>query len=376
MKNEISSLELHYLVKELKVIEGSKIDRIYHSKENPKELIISCHISGQGKILFRILLPSIIFLDDTKDSAGTPTGFGMMLRKYLEGGRIRKIEQKDFERVIIINIESKIETKIANYHLIIELFSKGNIIFCDDEFKILNIVEEQKWKDRILERKEKYIYPKSTSNILTTKEDEFIDKLKSSNKESVVKALAITFNLGGTYAEEACYISNIDKNEAIKTISESKYSKLYTNVISLLNKEPKANAGFDSIFPFILESHKTEEKKEYISFSDAIRENYDKLIHIESKKGTNKEIEKIQNTLLEQIKLLEECEEEYKNNQRKGELIYEKYQEIDNILKIIKEARKKHSWSTIKQKLTENPVYQKTLKDIDEKTNSIIIELD
>jgi predicted ribosome quality control (RQC) complex YloA/Tae2 family protein len=376
MKNEISSLELHYLIKELKVVEGSKIDRIYHSKENPKELIISCHISGKGKTLLRILLPSIIFLDDTKDAAGTPTGFGMMLRKYLEGARIRKIEQKDFERVIVIEIESKIETKSVNYYLIIELFSKGNIIFCDENYKILNIVEEQKWKDRILERQQIYLYPKSASNILQIKEDEFIEKLKSSNKESLVKALAITFNLGGTYAEEACHISNINKNETIKTINDKEYITLYKNVIELLYKEPKANAKMDGIFPFILESNKSESIKEYNSFSDAIRENYDKLIHLESKKGKSKEVEKIQNTILEQLKLLEECEQGYKENQRKGELIYERYQEIDAILKIIKEARTKHSWNIIKQKLIENPEYQKTLKDIEEKTNSIIIELD
>ncbi len=376
MKNEISSLELHYLIKELKVVEGSKIDRIYNSKENAKELIISCHISGKGKTLLRILLPSIIFLDYTKDAAGTPTGFGMMMRKYLEGGRIRNIEQKDFERVINIDIENKLDSQVVNYHLIIELFSKGNIIFCDDKLKILNIVEEQKWKDRILKRQETYIYPKSSSNILTIPEDEFAEKLKSSNKESIVKALAITFNLGGTYAEEACFISGIEKNSTVKVVDEKKYSQLYKNVKLLLNQEPKANIVVDTIFPFILKSHENEEKREYASFSDAILENYDKLIHIESKKDSNKEVEKIQNIIAEQMQLLKECEEGYTENQRKGEVIYEKYQEIDAILKVVKEARLKHSWNTIKQKLNENPKFKKTLKDIDEKTNSIIIELE
>ena len=376
MKNEISSLELYYLIKELKVVEGSKIDRIYNSKENSKELIIGCHMTGKGKILLRILLPSIIFLDDTKDSAGTPTGFGMMLRKYLEGGRIRNIEQKDFERVVIIDIETKVESELVNYHLIIELFSKGNMIFCDDNFKILNIVEEQKWKDRILKRQEIYKYPQSSSNILTIQENEFIEKLKASNKESLVKALAITFNLGGTYAEELCYVSKIEKNETIKTLSEKKYLELYKDVILLLHKEPKANASKDNIFPFILESYKDSFEKEYKTFSDAIRENYDRLMHQESKKDSNKEIEKIQNIIAEQIKLLEECEEGYTENQKKGEILYEKYQEVDTILKTIKEARTKYSWITIKQKLNENPKFKKTLKDIDEKTNSIIIEID
>lgn len=376
MKKEISSLELYYLIKELKVIEGSKIDRIYNSKDNLKELLISCHITGKGKTLLKILLPGIIFLDNTKDSSGTPTGFGMMLRKYLEGGRIRSLEQKDFERVITIDIETKMDSELITYHLIIELFGKGNIIFCDNNFKILNILEEQKWKNRTLKRQETYIYPKSQTNILTIQEKKFIEQLKSSNKESIVKALAITFNLGGTYAEELCYMTGIEKSENVKTINDKKYSELYKNIKLLTNKEMQANASSENIFPFILESYKTNEEKKYDTFSDAIRDNYDKLMHIESKNDLNKQIEKIQNILSEQNKLLEEYEQEYFINQKKGEIIYEKYQEIDNILKTIKEARKKYSWKEIKQKLNENPKFQKTLKDIDEKNNSIIIDIE
>ncbi|MGV8087224.1 MAG: NFACT family protein [Candidatus Woesearchaeota archaeon] len=376
MKKEISSLELYYLIKELKVIEESKIDRIYNSKDNSKELLISCHITGKGKTLLRILLPGIIFLDNTKDSSGTPTGFGMMLRKYLEGGRVRSLEQKDFERVITIDIETKMDSELVTYHLVIELFGKGNIIFCDNKFKILNILEEQKWKDRILKRQETYLYPKSLTNILNIHEKEFIEQLKSSNKESIVKALAITFNLGGTYAEELCYITGIEKSENTKTITDKKYLELYKNTILLTHKELQANASSENIFPFVLESYKTPEEKKYNTFSDAIRDNYDKLMHIESKNDLNKELEKISNIIKEQMKLLDECEQEYLTNQKKGEIIYEKYQEIDDILKTIKEARKKYSWKEIKQKLNDNPKFQKTLKDIDEKNNSIIINIE
>jgi predicted ribosome quality control (RQC) complex YloA/Tae2 family protein len=376
MKNEISSLELYYLIKELKVLEGSKIDRIYHQKNTPKELTISCHVTNQGKHLLKVVLPGLILIDDSKEASDTPTGFGMMLRKYLEGSRIKSIEQKDFERVVTITIDVKTDNEIVPYYLVIELFSKGNMIFCDDKFKILNILEEQTWKDRTLKRGETYLYPKSKFNILKSNEKEFTEQLQSSDKESLVKSIAILCNLGGTYAEELCQNSKIEKDRKTKTLTDPEYKLLYKNIILLLHEETCANTFEGNIFPFILESFKNKEVKKYTTFSEAIRENYDLIKHIESKKDSNKNVEKIQNVIDEQLKVLAECEEGYKENQAKGEILYEKYQEINDVLKIIKEARTKYSWNIIKQKLNDNPTFKKIIRDIDEKNNSIIIEIE
>lgn len=376
MKNEISSLELHYLIRELKILEGSKIDRIYHSKSTPKELVIGCHITGQGKKILRTILPSIIFLDDTKDASDSPTGFGMMLRKYLEGGRIKSIEQKDFERVITITLENKKDSEIYVYIIVLELFSKGNIIFCDGSMKILNILEEQSWKDRTLKRNEIYKYPNSRTNTLTVSEDEFKEKLSTSGKESLVKALAITFNLGGTYSEELCHMSGVAKEKNTKDITDKEYDSLYKNLILLLHKEDSPRLCDGNAYPFALGSMKFSEMKEYGSFSEAIKFVYENVKHSDSKRISGKNVEKIQNVIDEQLKLLKECEEGYAENQAKGEMIYAKYQEIDSIMKTVKEARKKYSWKAIRQKLDDNPEFKKLIKDIDEKNSSIIIEIE
>ena len=376
MKNDISSLELYYLVKELKVLENSKIDRIYNPKDNPKELTMVCHISNQGKTLLKVMLPGIMLLDDSKEASDVQTGFGMMLRKYLEGARLKLIEQKDFERVVTLIIESRSGTEVSIYYLVIELFSKGNIIFCDEKFKILNILEEQVWKDRTLKRNETYKYPQSRINTMHVSEETFKQQLGNSGKESLVKSLAITFNLGGTYSEELCFLSDIDKGKNVKELVDKEYDSLYKSLILLLHKEIEANECEGNIFPFDLESFKGKDKKSYKSFSEAIRENYDIIKHTESKKDSHKNVEKIQNIIDEQLKILSECEEGYKENQAKAELIYEKYQEIDNILKAVKEARTKHSWNVIKQKLNDSPEFKKIIKDIDEKNNSIIIEME
>jgi predicted ribosome quality control (RQC) complex YloA/Tae2 family protein len=180
------------------------------------------------------------------------------------------------------------------------------------------------------------------------------------------------------YAEELCLLGEVDKNSNTKELSSEKYAKLYKGLKLLLNKEISAKASDTEVYPFELESLKSNsiQLKEYNSFSEAIRQNYDMIKHVESKKDSHQNVERIQKILDEQVKLLKDAEESYLENQAKGELMYEKYQEIDNILKTIKEARTKHSWNTIRQKLNDNPEFKKIIKDIDEKNNSIIIEIE
>ena len=47
MKHDLSSLDLYYLVKELKSLENNKIDRIYNSVDKKNELVIAIHVSGE-----------------------------------------------------------------------------------------------------------------------------------------------------------------------------------------------------------------------------------------------------------------------------------------------------------------------------------------
>ncbi|HEY9702471.1 MAG TPA: hypothetical protein V6C58_08500, partial [Allocoleopsis sp.] len=98
--------------------------------------------------------------------------------------------------------------------------------------------------------------------------------------------------------------------------------------------------------------------------------------HHENKKGSIKNIEKIQNIIQEQEKTLEEAQNGYDTNQRKAELIYEKYQEIDSIINTLKEIRKKHSWKEIREKLKDDPKFSKIISDIDEKNNSVILNIE
>jgi predicted ribosome quality control (RQC) complex YloA/Tae2 family protein len=374
MKSELSSLDLYYLSKELSELENSKTDRIYHSKEESSKLILTFHVTGKGKHYLTVKLPALAYIGHEKDAQGTPTGLCMMLRKYLEGSMLRTIAQKDFERVIELVFERKNDGKTEKYRLIIELFSKGNIIFCDADYKILNLYDAQTWKDRTLQRNETYKFPQSKhGNVTELDEDAFTEIIKKSDRESLVKALAMEFSLGGVYAEELCMNADVDKTTPLKKIAD--YGPLYKSFKKLFKRQMKPNVNSFGIFPFELDLHKNTDKKYYERFTQAIADN----LTISNEKETkefNKQIDKLKNILQEQEDSLVQCEKDYEDNQATAELIYKKYQLIDEILNILKQARKKYSWKEIKEKIKSDKKYGQIITNINEKDSEITIEID
>lgn len=56
-----------------------------------------------------------------------PSGFTMKFRKFLRAKRLEKIRQVGMERVVVLTFGSENFTN----HLILELYSQGNIILTD-----------------------------------------------------------------------------------------------------------------------------------------------------------------------------------------------------------------------------------------------------
>jgi len=362
MVKELSSMDLYYLLKELKQLENSKVDRIYHTKENPEELLIIVHVTGKGKHILRIVLPSLVVMDYSKEEQGTATGLCMMLRKYLEASMLTSIEQLSFERVLTLTFQRKEE---KNY-LIIELFSKGNIIFCDSKLQVLNTLREEHWKDRDIKRKQEYQQPIS-NNLTQITEEEISDIIKKSKRYSLVKILAMDLGLGGVYAEELCEIIGIDKES-----KEVDSKKILKGIKTLLSKDIKANSILGKVFPFELKTKKAENY--YESFNDAILKNIE--LKDEQKDQYNKQKDKIDAIIDQQTAILEETQEQIIENQKKAESIYEHYKELEDIIKIIKDAQKQYGWKEVRKRIKDDKKFSKIIKEISEKDHTITIELD
>lgn len=366
-KKNLSALELHYIVKELEILKNSRVYKIYQPDKD--SLFIQFHVTSIGKKILTINLPTFIYFTDEKKTSENPLSFCMLLRKYLNNTRLREIKQIGFERIL----EFLFETKSGKFHLIIELFSKGNIILCDDKYKIIKSLEDQYWKDRTIKRNETYKFPKPIINIFTLTEKQLKEIIKNSKRDSIVKTLAIELSLGGLFAEETCLLSNIAKQK--KKVNDEEINNIFKNIKKLTDKKPnpqlifKENQLIDAV-PFELELYKEYDNQPQKTFNESI-DIIKKLIIKDKEEKESKQIMKIKNIIKKQKETIKELALKIKENQRKGNLIYENYQLINSILKELKEIRKKTSWKEIKEKLKGH----KLIKDINEKESKIIINI-
>lgn len=65
-----------------------------------------------------------------------PSGFTMKMRKHLKNKRLEKLTQLGVDRII----DLQFGTGEAAYHIIVEMYDRGNIVLCDHEYMILNIL--------------------------------------------------------------------------------------------------------------------------------------------------------------------------------------------------------------------------------------------
>ena len=173
---QISALELHFLVKELKDLENSRVDKIYnYGKE---DIYIQLHKSNVGKKILRIIFGRSIFLTETKSVDEKPSEFCLLLRKNLEGKFLDSIEQLEPERILKFVFKTKNQTK----KLYLEFLGKGNVILCDDEDVIIDCLIKHKFKDRSILPKQNYIYPNMQYNLFNINKNDIADLLKSKSK--------------------------------------------------------------------------------------------------------------------------------------------------------------------------------------------------
>jgi len=366
---QFSALDYFYLLKELQVLVGGRIDQIYHPSK--KELIVQFYIPTKGKKILRIMPGKILYLTESKQEHGQPSSFCLFLRKYLGNSRVGGIKQLGFERIISFFLE----TKQAKYQLIIELFDKGNIILLDKENKIINCLEQQKWKDREIKKGLLYKYPKKEYNFLELKIKDLKELLKKSNL-NLVKTLATQLGLGGLYSEEVCLASGINKKSVSNQLAEKDIKKIFEVLSELKEKEIGAKIIFKNkkildITPFSLGQHKKEECKKTETFNESLDSYFTKEIISPAELTKQKAIEKQQKVIEKQKQHIKKLEKEIKENQKKAELIYEKYSLVKEILDQINKAKEKYSWKEIKEKLGGH----KIVKEVDAKEKKVVLEI-
>lgn len=371
MKKQLSSLDLHFLLKELDTLKDARIDKIHQPE---KELIVfSLYKTNIGKKLLRIDIGKSIFIAQEKEQYEEILGFGMLLRKHLDGYFLYDIEQLNPERILKLSFKVKDDKKF----LYIEFFGKGNAILCDEHNVIINALEHHEFRERVVKPKLKYVYPMMNYNMFDLKEKDLEDLFKNSKKDTLVTCLAVELGLGGIYSEEICLLSNLDKNTIPKNIDEKQIHSLFNSLKKIISGKIDAKVVFDEnnnvidATPFDLKFYENNKKQGFQTLSEAISYFYSQFKE-EKETAFDKKVKELQRIIETQKQAIEQLRKEEHEMRQKAEAIYQNYQLIKEVLDELNKASKKYSWKEIKEKLKGH----KIIKEVNEKERKIVVDFE
>ncbi|MDV3103398.1 ribosome rescue protein RqcH [Thermococcus waiotapuensis] len=378
MKEEMSSVDIRYIVRELQWLVGSRVDKVYHEGD---EIRIKLHTKeGRADLILqagkRFHLTSYV-----KEAPKEPSGFTMLLRKHLSGGFIDAIGQHQFDRIVKI--------RVGDYTLIGELFRSGNIVLVDSENRIISALRYEEYRDRAIKPNAEYIFPPARENPLEVSFERFLELMREEGDLELVRALARKLNMGGLYAEEISLRAGFEKTTPVKGLSDRDLLKVYEAMLGTFNDEPRPNIVFKDgnmhdVVPIELKVYGGLEKKYFSTFSEALDEYFGRITvekaRIEQTQKLEAKKKQLLMTLAKQEEMLKGFEKAMKENQELGDLIYANYPVVERLLGEFKRATEKLGWEEFKKRIEEGKKAGNRValmvKEIDPKEKAVTVELE
>lgn len=348
----MSNVDIYAISSELTTkLKDARFQKAYQPSKDT--VLIRFHVPGSGRVdvIFQAGL-RVHITQYPPLNPKVPPSFPMLLRKYLSGATVSQVRQHNFDRIMEIEFQ-----KEHKYTLIIELFSKGNIILLDGEGQIILPLKRKLWQDRKISSKEPYKYPPERGiNPLHAGKDEIKDLFLNSNTD-IIRTLAKS-GLGGLYAEEIVLRAEVTKDKPACEISEVELESVYHALREVFDPllgdkfHPQIiQDGKDDVLPLDLRMYEKYGKKSFSSFNEAADEFYSSIVGEDIKKVHediwDAEVGKFEKRLKIQRESVEKFEKTVKQSKTKGDLLYSHYHEVEEVLEIINQAREKYSWQEI-----------------------------
>nr|XP_057946239.1 ribosome quality control complex subunit NEMF-like [Doryrhamphus excisus] len=299
-----------------------------------------------------------------------PSGFAMKCRKHLKTRRLTQVKQLGIDRIVDIQFGSD----EAAYHLIVELYDRGNIILADHEYTILNLLrfrtaEVEDVKIAVRER-----YPVESARppeplISQERLTEIISK--APNGEQVKRVLNPHLPYGAALIEH-CLIetglpgsvkvdSQVEASQAAPKILEAlqmaeTYMEKAENfsgkgfIIQKSEKKPSLTPGkaseelltYDEFHPFLFAQHLKSPYLEFDTFNKAVDEFFSKMesqrIDMKALQQEKQALKKLENVKRDHEQRLEALHQVQEVDRVKGELVEMNLTVVERALQVIRSA--------------------------------------
>ncbi len=249
----LDGIVLNHMVSELRTaLIGSQILKINQPEKDELNLILR-----QGRQQYRLLLsadagmPRLYLTEEAKENPVAPSAYVMLLRKYLQNGKIINISQVGSERIIFLHISHYNEMgDLAEKRLIIEIMGRhSNIILVDEKDKILESIkrigahissvrEVYPGKTYVLPPAQNKINPQDIRSIA-----DFIASLRMAEGSSLQDRILKSFTgFSPLLADWLCQAGGCDPSAPFDSFAPADIEELYQH-FALLNAEMETHGG-------------------------------------------------------------------------------------------------------------------------------------
>ncbi|XP_004371144.1 ribosome quality control complex subunit NEMF [Trichechus manatus latirostris] len=368
MKTRFSTIDLRAVLAELNAsLLGMRVNNVY-DVDNKTYLIRL----QKPDFKATLLLESGIRIHTTEfewPKNMMPSSFAMKCRKHLKSRRLVSAKQLGVDRIVDFQFGSD----EAAYHLIIELYDRGNIVLTDYEYLILNILrfrtdEADDVKFAVRER-----YPidhaRAAEPLLTL--ERLTEIIASAPKGELLKRVLNPLLPYGPALIEHCLIENgFSSNVKVGEKFESKdiekvlvclqkaedYMKTTLNfsgkgyIIQKRERKPSLATDkptediltYEEFHPFLFSQHLQCPYIEFESFDKAVDEFYSKIegqkIDLKALQQEKQALKKLDNVRKDHENRLEALQQAQEIDKLKGELIEMNLQIVDRAIQVVRSA--------------------------------------
>ncbi|KAL6421898.1 hypothetical protein ACFW04_010798 [Cataglyphis niger] len=406
MKTRFNTYDLVCSVTELQKLIGMRVNQIYDIDH--RTYLIRFQRSEEKCIL---LLESGNRLHTTNfewPKNVAPSGFSMKMRKHLKNKRLESLAQVGMDRIINLQFGSG----EAAYHIILEVYDRGNIILTDHEMVILYVLRPHTEGDKIrFAVKEKYPLDRAHSATMPPIDTihEHIQKAKEG--DSLKRVLNPLLEFGSAVIDHVllkagftlgCKIGkdfNVTKDmsklilaledaDNIMDHAKKHVSKGY--IIQKKERKLTQDGKEDFIFaniefhPFLFEQYKNQPYKEFDSFDAAVDEYFSTMegqkLDLKALQQEREALQKLERVKKDHDQRLITLEKTQELDKQKAELISRNQALVDNAILAIQSAlANQMSWPDIQVLLKEaqivgDPVAS-AIKQLKLETNHITLLL-
>ncbi|HMZ30941.1 MAG: NFACT family protein [Methanoregulaceae archaeon] len=341
-KEGMSGVDVHAVVAEWQKFLPLWVSKIYQFSSSH----IVIRLNGQEHARHLLLVESgrrAHLVSSIPAPPKLPPPFAMLLRKHLEGGRVLGVSQPGLQRIICFDIGKQNTT----FHLVIELFDQGNLVLCNDAWTIIQPLRPHRFRERDIIAGEVYRLP--PADPATFSREAFGSFLKNDDRD-VVRALAVGALLGGRYAEYLCRKAGVEKTIPA---GEADADRLYRELQALMHR---AEEGIEPVLtgreclPFPEDAGSGTAGTG--SFNQALDRFFPGIPSSPAEaapaaKGLSKE-ERIRKR---QSEILAGYEQKAARTEKIAAMMYESYQDLGDIIRVLDEASRRMSWQEIEQVL-------------------------